>query len=201
MGTVRLSMPRASFATAAPRPPQDEEWGWATRTWERLAQRFGQAPYRFNPTPLPHPEERPQAASRRTHAASNAAMLLVAGALLAGEAVACSCGPATLEEKISASAYIFVGRATATTHSGEDSDIASTRFVIKEMLKGEPASELVVSHPEGGGGNCGVNFGTTKDYLIVAVLDETGMPTTSLCERVMGEDEAPIRAVLEKGKK
>lgn len=130
-------------------------------------------------------------------------LLIAAGLAFAAPALACSCLQMTPEQKVEASAAIFVGKAQRTLHSdSEGSDGGYTIFTVTEMLKGTATDgEAYVSHPFDLGGNCGIDFAEGAEVFVLASADaESGNLNTNSC-LMAGVVPDEIRAALKAGKK
>ncbi len=100
-------------------------------------------------------------------------------AVLLPVALACSCIQRTPSELYADSTTVFVGTVQDTIHSPSISRV-DVRLSIHESWKGTIGDEIWL-HTAGDSAACGVNFERGKTYTVLAILNEDGTYSTTLC--------------------
>lgn len=138
-----------------------------------------------------------------------ASILAAIFGLSAAQANACSCGQeASVQQQAERYELIFVGTPTETINpdaappakrsfwkrlqfwkpapAPQEVEFSphtqlETRFENSTILKGTPASPLIIKHSEPDGANCGRSFSPERTYFILAYKHEDGTYSTSIC--------------------
>jgi hypothetical protein len=119
-------------------------------------------------------------------------VVTLAATLIAGNAVACSCAPLTLEARYRMSPHVFTAVTLAKyTEPGDRSASERTTFRVTDIFKGNPVFTALASNPFD---QCGIHLETGRKYLIFA--PDSGH--VSLCSGVQSADDAEAKiAALE----
>lgn len=111
--------------------------------------------------------------------------ILLASALVAGVAHACSClNPGSAAEQLSKADLMIVARVSSTRPLPPVDGYAmgETRFVVSETVKGPVRRHWTIRHQRGDSAMCGVNFRPGQTYAFLARV-ENGKVWTGSCDQ------------------
>lgn len=132
-----------------------------------------------------------------------AGLFLLAAALAAGVAHACSCiNPGSAAEQLSKADIMIVARVSSTRPLPpvEGYAMGETRFAVSETVKGPVRRHWTIRHQRGDSALCGVNFRPGQTYAFLARIED-GKVWTGACDRAFHPLEAyRAAAALEAGR-
>ncbi len=106
------------------------------------------------------------------------AVTIVTGGLLTSTAsvLACSCVMMTPQEQLEKADSVFIGRATDISGTGQKRLVD---FAVSDVRKGAAMNNAIVQTGQGGG-DCGFEFETGKEYTVYAYAEDSTL-FTSMC--------------------
>ena len=136
----------------------------------------------------------------------SALRLLQAAILAVGVAViplatvsACSCAMQELPEAIATADVAFVGTVSSLEQSTDPAlgERLTTTWQVTSSRDPLPTTSITVGSVKNDGANCGISFGVSEQWLVLAYQSEGGLETNGCTmSRPLGGDDPEIEALI-----